>query len=135
MSLEDESDLDIAKKVVRLFSEICKENLKYLTTLREYKNNLKFNIPFPCKVNDDVEIADSSSDNDDDDEEEKNSENNDNDNNEEGEVNNNLNNKKIKGSNIDNIPDLLDEDFYSGCNVNNDDDDGFVEVNNKKKKK
>ncbi len=130
MSLEDESEVDIAKKVVKLFSEISKDSLKYLTTLKEFKLNMKFNIPFPCKISDKVDYDSSSDENESGEESDKNEEN--------TECVDCLNkDKKIKVCNTDVIPELLDEEFINGCNLNNnnDDDDGFVEVSNKTNKK
>lgn len=96
--MEDESEKDIAKKIVKLFSEITNGESKYYNVLKSFKNPLKFNLPFPCKVTDEVEYSDSNCDESDCDcDEEKEKENgneHDNINNKENEGGSNINTKK-----------------------------------------
>lgn len=134
ISLEDGSESEISCKIGKLFDEISQEKSTYYNNLFKYTTYIKFNIPFPCKINDDVKLDYSSES-----ENESKEENDSLSDIEENDIDMNLEKSNINNKNENKIPELieefpekmkLEEKFFT----ENDNDDGFIEVKSKNKK-
>lgn len=111
-------------RIIKLYKDILSGKRELFGNLVNKKNTRSiYNVPFPCTINDDVEYNNDDSSYEDFSSNEDNKEENFSDQDE-------TYKKKIK-SNLDEIPELLEDDFNK-LNMDNN-DEGFVEIKKKRK--
>lgn len=130
ISLEDESNIDIARMIVKLFKEISSNKTDYLERIKNFKPKMEYNIEYPCKITTKINLEDYESDSDDEGEQEESDE----------EMKEEMKEivegkfKKTKNENLEHH-DIIKE--IGGTNNDHHmdiDDEGFEEVGKKKKK-
>lgn len=136
--MEDESDTDVARLIIKLFNDISNGSTVVYDRWKNFKHSMEFNSDFPCKINNKVKYNESDYEEEDDESNE--------DNEEDEEVKEILEGKykAPKKQNANDLPpELINE--LNDISINNKDkhmdvddqaadDEGFEEVGKKKKK-